>query len=370
MIFLTIIVISLYLIFLRINYKAIAINGDPQLKEDLSSFNVSIVIPYRNESDNLPKLLVSLQHQKLYGLNAEIIFVDDHSADDGSSIINEHSDKLLVDLVMESLPSNKSGKKEALHHGIQKSKYDLIITTDADCEPTPAWLASMVSIYVQNKPDFLSGPVLLKRNHSWLGTFQHVEWMAISALTMASYHRKKPYSANASNLLFNKSLYTSYHSDDLHKHISSGDDIFLLHYAIKNSYSCEFATSKGAIVQTFAENNISDFISQRIRWAGKSTAIRNGQYLFSVLIIFVTNACLLYWYAAGLFSWSGFIWLAIFFIIKLTADSWFTTKMVRFFDQRIKWSAYLATGILYPVYIWVVGITSLAYKPRWKARNT
>jgi cellulose synthase/poly-beta-1,6-N-acetylglucosamine synthase-like glycosyltransferase len=42
---------------------------------------VSLLIPFRNEKVNLPRLLASIEEQVIGSLDVEVIFVNDHSTD-------------------------------------------------------------------------------------------------------------------------------------------------------------------------------------------------------------------------------------------------------------------------------------------------
>jgi cellulose synthase/poly-beta-1,6-N-acetylglucosamine synthase-like glycosyltransferase len=59
-------------------------NGDYINDKNLPG--VSIIIPFRNEEDNLPALLESLKKQNYTGM-MEVIFVNDRSEDNGVGVI-------------------------------------------------------------------------------------------------------------------------------------------------------------------------------------------------------------------------------------------------------------------------------------------
>jgi hypothetical protein len=109
---------------------------------------VSVLIPARNEESTLPHLLEGLARQSLRPL--EVIVIDDHSSDDTTAIATRALPGLPV-RVMPSppLPQGWCGKTWALHNGVLASRGELLIFLDADTEPGPKFLSSLVAMHQQ-----------------------------------------------------------------------------------------------------------------------------------------------------------------------------------------------------------------------------
>jgi len=108
------------------------LNFDELQKE----YNISVVIPARNEEVNIGKILSALLNQSIK-VN-EIIVVNDNSSDKTAEIV-EHFSKLdnrvrLINLLQEP-PDGWIGKSWALWNGVLNSSGDLLILFDADVEP-------------------------------------------------------------------------------------------------------------------------------------------------------------------------------------------------------------------------------------------
>ncbi len=369
MISFTVILLAIYAFYLWLHRQAISFE-EPNEILNPKAVGVSIIIPFRNEASHLPQLLKSLAKHEYDAIKAEIIFVDDHSTDQSISIVEEHMSSISIPCRIEHLPEDAFGKKSAVKHAVTCSQYDVILTTDADCQPEPNWIKTMILGFIEKKVDLLSGPVRLISNGSWIHKFQLTEWMAISSLTIGGFKLKLPFSSNAANLMFSKTLYKNFAAQDKNMHVASGDDIFLLHYAIKNKYACDFLSSKYAIVNTPAADSLTSLIEQRVRWAGKSTHVRNLNYLIGMYLIAIMNGCVLYWYAMSLTFYAPLFILAVVFNLKWTLDSYFIYKMSRFFEQKVSTNTIILTSLIYPIYIWTIGILSLMIKPKWKTRKT
>ena len=76
-----------YGFFIRFTMKGIEMN-DPSF-EAIYQPEVSVVIPFRNEANNLEPLLFSLKSQLYSKANFDVVLVNDHSIDESVDIIKE-----------------------------------------------------------------------------------------------------------------------------------------------------------------------------------------------------------------------------------------------------------------------------------------
>ena len=119
--------------------------------------SVSVLVPVRNESDNIAALIVSLKAQEFIA-NLEIIFIDDNSTDDTSELIQKAitGDTRLTLLKGEPLPSGWLGKPFALEQGLRLAHGEIIITIDADVRLQPYAIASAIESLRKDNFTFLS----------------------------------------------------------------------------------------------------------------------------------------------------------------------------------------------------------------------
>ena len=82
--------------------------------------SISIIVPARNEEENLQRLLPSLK-QLDYNGRVEILVVDDHSADETAAIAKAQGVKSLS---LDQLPSGWLGKPNACHQGAAVTQSD------------------------------------------------------------------------------------------------------------------------------------------------------------------------------------------------------------------------------------------------------
>jgi glycosyltransferase involved in cell wall biosynthesis len=98
---------------------------------------VSVIIPAYNAAGILGECLESLRQQQVSGINYEILVVDDGSTDQTRDMVLTHSGCRLI------TQANK-GPAAARNLGANLAQGDILLFTDADCQPQPDWLARMI----------------------------------------------------------------------------------------------------------------------------------------------------------------------------------------------------------------------------------
>ena len=95
---------------------------------------ISIIIPAYNAAQTLPACLAALQRQTQPA--DEIIVVDDGSQDKTAQVARAYDAQLLE--------QPHQGPAAARNLGIRQARGDIVLLTDADCEPVPTWVAEMM----------------------------------------------------------------------------------------------------------------------------------------------------------------------------------------------------------------------------------
>tara|TARA_Y100001970_G_scaffold129887_1_gene160160 strand:- start:36496 stop:37179 length:684 start_codon:yes stop_codon:yes gene_type:complete len=130
----------------------------------------SIVIPVYNEKNNIKvlieEILISIKKKYIF----EIIIVNDCSTDDTLLEINKLSFKSLL-----LLTNNKNmGQSYSIAKGIKKSKFDTIITIDADGQNDPKDILSLVNLYFSKKNISLIGGIRKNRKDSLIKIYSSI----------------------------------------------------------------------------------------------------------------------------------------------------------------------------------------------------
>lgn len=96
------------------------------------NLRVSVIIPAYNAETVLPRCLVALEHQTLPQEQYEVIVVDDGSEDGTVDVARAHGVRVLT--------QDHLGPAAARNAGAKLARADIIVFTDADCEPAPDFL--------------------------------------------------------------------------------------------------------------------------------------------------------------------------------------------------------------------------------------
>lgn len=185
---------------------------------------VSVIICGRNEQDNIIQFLPRILAQDYP--NFEVIFVNDFSEDDTEwelKKLSETHSHLKIVHIKEHIRL-KHGKKFAVTLGIKAAAHEILIFTDADCQPqSELWLQEMASSFTADKeivlgyspyiqlPGLLNALIRFETSHT--------------AMSYLSYALKKDaYMGVGRNLAYRKSLFFRNKGFAAHMHIKSGDD--------------------------------------------------------------------------------------------------------------------------------------------------
>ncbi|PNQ75116.1 glycosyltransferase [Hanstruepera neustonica] len=333
--------------------------------------NFSIVIPFRNEAENLKEIIDSIKRLEYPKTHFEIIFVDDNSTDDSVSIIKNHLIDYPLDwIVLKNVVDTKSPKKDAIKTAISYSKHDWILTTDADCLLPKTWLKAFDN-FIQNQDHFLiTGPVKFQEPKSFLEHFQNLDFMSLMGTTIGSFGIKKPFMANGANLAYTKSFFQKLNGFESDLNIASGDDVFLLQKAVKENPSrVAYLKSKNAIVTTKPPSNWSGLISQRIRWASKASSYKNLFSLVTGLIVLLANYLLIILALLVLTIEVNLTTLGLAIILKMVVDYILIHKSSEFFDQKVPVLTFVLSSSLYPFFVSLVAFLATFKGYKWKNRS-
>ena len=342
----------------------------PEIKPDkLEEFvTVSVIVAARNESNTLPHLLNDLFKQEYPDEYYDIIIIDDHS-DQPVSRLNEVRFYKGNNLKVFELPKDKQGKKQALLEGIKKSSSELILFTDADCQMEPLWIYAFAREYIQNSPELIIGLTDYESKPGFLQGFFRTDLISLVISGAGTASLGHATLCNGANLAVRRDSFNRYASG--HKmHISSGDDVYLLHAIKKHSRKAiSVLKSKNAVVHTSPPENIREFLNQRIRWSSKGINYSDTDTIFLALVVYLTNLVMLLSLVFCLFDllrWHAFF---ILLAIKIFANSLVLIPGFQFFGRMKKMYLFPVYEMLYPFYAVITPIMGIFKTYTWKGRK-
>ena len=152
--------LALYVLFLGIfflNVFYLWLGKRSAKPENITLPSISILIPARNEAENLKRLIPSLLKQNYY--NFDIWIYDDHSEDMTFEVIQAFKDFRINAVKGEALPEGWVGKVHALYQLTRRAEKDVYLFLDADtCLKNPNSLSNWATKFAQlPQPAYLSG---------------------------------------------------------------------------------------------------------------------------------------------------------------------------------------------------------------------
>src|SRR5215216_2466391 len=140
---------------------------------------VSVVLPARDEQDNIQKCLESLVGQDYQ--NYEIIAVNDCSTDATGEILHKiaasNSDRKITIVDLERKPTGWVGKNWACFQGYKRSSGQILLFTDADTIHAPNTISLTVRHMVDEKLDALTARPRITSDNAWTKIVLPFVWM-------------------------------------------------------------------------------------------------------------------------------------------------------------------------------------------------
>lgn len=338
----------------------------------------SIVIPFRNESENLMGLLNSLRALNYPKELFEVLLVNDESEDNSEELIKDFAGKMNSNIhLLQNHRISNSPKKDAISVGINHSKYQWIATTDADCELPKNWLKNLdafiekqIAYGEENIPVMVCGPVAYTTNRNFIQDFQQVDGFSLQTVTIGSFGYRFPILCNGANLAYKKDAFFAVNGFEGNNHLASGDDIFLME-KMKKRYPkrVKFLKSKDNLVLTKPQLHWSQLINQRIRWASKTSKQNNPiSMILGILVVLANIVFLLLPLLIVLDSGNILLYLFLIFL-KIFTDLLVVSQTSNLFEKPLRILKFPVFTYIYSIILIIVFFRSLRGKYTWKDRH-
>jgi poly-beta-1,6-N-acetyl-D-glucosamine synthase len=331
---------------------------------------ISVIVPARNEEDNLPALIHALQSQD-YPL-FEVIIVNDHSTDATENILQSIHDPRFRDINLSDhvQTGTNAYKKKAIEIAILHAKGELIVNTDADCIPGRSWLSTISAFYTETNAQCIAAPVCIEPGKTFLGIFQSTDFCTLQGITAAAVHSKMHMMCNGANFIYTKKAFEQVKGFSGIDHIPTGDDMLLMQ-KIYDLYpnKVHYLKSRNAIVNTAAAKNWKTFLHQRIRWASKSTDYSDKKITNILMVVYFFNLFFLVTALCAFWFEKGWMLLILFLLFKILLEFPFIASVAGFFGlSKLKWYFPLLQPI-HILYTIIAGWLGKFGSYQWKGRT-
>ncbi|MEK7818633.1 MAG: glycosyltransferase [Bacteroidota bacterium] len=344
-------------IFIGIKLAKYFLQSDSQLK------NISVIIATRNEEENISNCIKSILNQNYPKDKFEIIVVNDRSSDGTKKIVEEFKEIKLINI--EELPIGVFGKKNALRIGIEESKNDILVFTDADCLPENNWLRN-ISNYFDEKTGAVVGYSPYKYSITLpklLNDFIEYEELKTSLYSFGAIGLGNGFLATGRNLSYRRKVYDEVEGyKNINHSISGDDDLFLQQIQTKTNWRIKYMSDDNSFVFTNPPKDFKDFYTQRLRHLSASKHYSLfGKLFFGAIHL---NSILI---LINLFLIPAFGILFLF--LKIFVDLIFIESQKYNLKSKIQFFKSIYLEIFLVIYYFVFGVISIFKKPKWNLKT-
>jgi glycosyltransferase involved in cell wall biosynthesis len=327
-----------------------------------------VLVAARNEETTLPNLVAALAAQTYPPERFSVLIVNDHSTDDTARVI----DALAADyptLTLRRLDNTGAGgKKAALTTGFAASITPWVALTDADCQPPPTWLATLMGAQLATGAGMVAGPVRYAPAAPaprGLGEFLRLELAGLTALAGGGMALRMPMLANGANLLVAHEVWTAIGGFEQAPAQASGDDLYLVQAGAARGYRVVYQKHRAALVDTLPPATWKALWQQRLRWATKNSRGPLTLHLLAMGNAWLLSLGLVLGTATGQYAVTGIVWL-----LKAVIDLSILAPAAVFVQDTRVLRRFISIEIIQTVYVALIGLASLTLKRyNWKGRR-
>jgi cellulose synthase/poly-beta-1,6-N-acetylglucosamine synthase-like glycosyltransferase len=331
-------------------------------------FTVSVIVVAKDEEDNLPALLTSLESQSYKDF--QIVLVSDRSQDRTLGIMTafakKHGSRVTVLENTEEV-DNLGPKQFVLDTATTIAAGQILVFTDADCIVPQLWVENMLPYFLDPKVGVVFGQISLRRERGFFRSFQAFDQPLIHQYNSATAGLGMPGSCFGNNLVARREVI-----DQIGGFRSLGytltEDAALATAAAKNGWTVQVSTRIDTMIQTKAQRHWRDFINQHLRWNGGAFFHEDFPTRFAYRFITLYLIC-------SIIAVPIAVFLPVLFVLPATAfisvglmafiagilyrpdKSWYLLRLV----------PYTCFFLLFYAFVTVLSIVQVP--PRWKGKR-
>lgn len=256
------IVYLLMMLFLRIGLE----KSIPSRKNEGYEPTVSVIVAARNEEQHIEKCLDSLAQLDYPTDKIEVIIIDDRSEDRTADVIESYTQQYPSIRTTKTKPEigNLRGKTNAVAEGINSTKGEILMFTDADCTVPRTWIRATVQHFDEDI-GIMGGFTLLESHRTFEGV-QALDWIFLFGIASATAGWSMPLTAIGNNLSVRRSAYEMI--GGYGKIPFSVTEDYSLVQAIlqQTNYKLRFPIDLQTVVRSKACQTWKDLFRQKQRW--------------------------------------------------------------------------------------------------------
>ncbi len=330
---------------------------------------VSVIIPARNEEENMGRILNDLLKQDFNEGKFEILVINDESTDKTFEVASKLLPTSRGSVIQSEVKPGTAFKKNAIETGIRHAKGNIIVTTDADCSLPSTWLRTVTEFLVVRDAVFVAAPVKMISTGSFIENFQVLDFLVLQGITAASVHARFHFMSNGANIAYSKPAFEKVKGFEGINQVASGDDMLLMQKMAKAfPFRVLYCQSSSAIVETPAMSDWKSFFNQRIRWASKSAHYQDGNIKLILLLVYLFNLSLFLMMVGSVFNKAILFVTVSLIFFKYLVEFSFVKRIASFFEYKKLMNWFFVFQPVHIIYTVIAGFLGFFKKYEWKGR--
>ena len=330
--------------------------GKLKVEEDIPQRElptVSVIVPARNEDNNIEETLESLAAQNYPKDKFQVVMVNDRSTDHTSGLMTIFTKKYsnFVQVDVQHLPPGISPKKNALEWGITAANGEIIVTTDADCVHSPRWIRTLANYF---KPDvgLVAGLTIFDPDdESWWHRLHSLDYLSHSFIGAGAIGEGSGMNCTGANLAYRYSVFIELKGYGDKTDMVSGDDEFFLQSLVKTvKWKAVHALGADSVVRSLPPETLNGIINQRQRWGSKGLyyppkikKLAIGLFIYFLLLIISPALVLLNLLPSYIFG--------IALVVKIWSDLKVMARGCKIFDLKFPALTFIFLSAIHPLVI-------------------
>ncbi len=325
---------------------------------------VSVIVPARNEENNIAHCVRSIAASDYPSERFEIIVVNDRSSDRTGEVLSELQ-KEVPNLIIHNTTDDRSntnlqGKPRAVHQGVMRSQGEFVLMTDADCTVPPTWISAIAHTF-QNPRVGLIASYTLAKGARIFDHLQMHEWLINNTMASAGVGLGQPLGCFGNNLSVRRSVYEALGGYP-NIRFSLTEDLALLQAVTRAGQAVRYICASETQITTLPCPDVAAFVKQHHRWVngGKALGWRAAVFVITSVAMWLGIVV-----AIVLGAWKL---LALLLSVRVLADMALTIPT--YAELRMKWS-FLWMPLLEPFFLLVELMTpflGLKSRVEWKGQ--
>ncbi|MDC7126130.1 MAG: glycosyltransferase [Spirochaetales bacterium] len=255
---------------------------------------VSIIVPARNEEQNLSVLFLSLKNQT--EKNFELILIDDRSEDHSLELMyhfQKDADFKVKIVENKEAPGFSNPKVNVLIKGVEAASGDLYFFTDADCKLSSDWVSSLRKMFNNPQTGVVCGFLRLASENNVLCRLQNFDHFYRMMYAFCGIGLGIPVGCFGNNLAIRKQTYVETGGYELLKDSATEDAEMIARVKQLGTYKIRAIFKKDSIVDTVHKKSWKEHSNQARRWASGAIFSKDGLTRFGFFVLMLIPLCCL-----------------------------------------------------------------------------